>query len=128
MDYEPTFNLFANPQYQFKMFPIPSDYRLQGYPLPEGAFDKHMLLIDYSNCTLYEIFLYRTGVGADLQMHTFSDASIAVDLGANDRKIGALSFKSSEAINVPKLPGRVCPIELSPSCSHVSPHSDLLFC
>lgn len=44
-------------------FPIPAGYRVEGEPNPDGAWDRHVLLIDSSTCTLHELINVRNVLG-----------------------------------------------------------------
>ncbi len=101
VEYEPT-GQFLVP-YQNRKFPIPSPRRIEGEPNADGAWDRHVLLVDTNTCMLYELFLYRTGIGWDLNWHTFVDGSATFDLNSNAYNKDYV-YGGAEAAGLPMVP------------------------
>jgi len=77
--------------------PIPVTAPIEGYPNP-GAGDRHVLVLDNSNCFLYE--LYRSSVAGN----SWNAGSAAVwDLLANEQR--PYTWTSADAAGLPIFPG-----------------------
>jgi hypothetical protein len=80
--------------------PIPANANIEGYPNP-GTGDRHVLVLDNSNCWLYE--LYGSSVNTD---GTWNAGSAAVwDLQNYDQR--PLTWTSADAAGLPIFPGLV---------------------
>jgi hypothetical protein len=80
--------------------PIPANANIEGYPNP-GTGDRHVLVLDNSNCWLYE--LYGSSVNTD---GSWNAGSAAVwDLQNYDQR--PLTWTSADAAGLPIFPGLV---------------------
>lgn len=80
--------------------PVPANAPIEGYPAP-GSGDRHVLVIDNSNCWLYE--LYSSYPQSD---GSWNAASAAVwDLTADEQR--PLTWTSADAAGLPIFPGLV---------------------
>jgi hypothetical protein len=80
--------------------PIPASANIEGYPNP-GTGDRHVLVLDNSNCWLYE--LYGASVNTD---GTWNAGSAAVwDLQNYDQR--PLTWTSADAAGLPIFPGLI---------------------
>jgi hypothetical protein len=80
--------------------PIPANANIEGYPNP-GTGDRHVLVLDNSNCWLYE--LYGASVNTD---GTWNAGSAAVwDLQNYDQR--PLTWTSADAAGLPIFPGLI---------------------
>ena len=80
--------------------PIPANANVEGYPNP-GTGDRHVLVLDNSNCWLYE--LYGASVNTD---GTWNAGSAAVwDLQNYDQR--PLTWTSADAAGLPIFPGLI---------------------
>jgi hypothetical protein len=80
--------------------PIPANANIEGYPNP-GTGDRHVLILDNSNCWLYE--LYGSSVNTD---GSWNAGSAAVwDLQNYDQR--PLTWTSADAAGLPIFPGLV---------------------
>ena len=78
--------------------PVPANAPIEGYPAP-GNGDRHVLVLDNSNCWLYE--LYNASVNAD---GSWNAGSAAVwDLLANEQR--PYTWTSADAAGLPIFPG-----------------------
>jgi hypothetical protein len=80
--------------------PIPANANIEGYPNP-GTGDRHVLVLDNSNCWLYELY------GASVNMDgTWNAGSAAVwDLQNYDQR--PLTWTSADAAGLPIFPGLI---------------------
>ena len=44
-------------------YPIPVPYQLEGTPNPNGAWDRHLLIIDNRTCVAHELYIFRNILG-----------------------------------------------------------------
>jgi hypothetical protein len=94
-----TFNAYGDESDPGPM-PIPANAQIEGFPNP-GTGDRHVLVLDSSNCWLYE--LYGASVNSD---GTWNAGSAAVwDLEAYNQR--PLTWTSADAAGLPIFPGLV---------------------
>lgn len=94
-----TFNAYGDESDPGPM-PIPANAQIEGFPNP-GTGDRHVLVLDSSNCWLYE--LYGASVNSD---GTWDAGSAAVwDLQAYNQR--PLTWTSADAAGLPIFPGLV---------------------
>ncbi len=80
--------------------PVPANAPIEGYPNP-GNGDRHVLVLDNSNCWLYELYNASAGSGG-----TWNAASTAVwDLQNNEQR--PWTWTSADAAGLPIFPGLV---------------------
>ena len=80
--------------------PVPANAQIEGYPAP-GNGDRHVLVLDNSNCWLYELYNAATGSGG-----SWSAASTAVwDLQNNEQR--PLTWTSADAAGLSIFAGLV---------------------
>jgi hypothetical protein len=94
-----TFNAYGDESDPGPM-PIPANAQIEGFPNP-GTGDRHVLVLDSSNCWLYEF--YGASVNSD---GTWNAGSAAVwDLQAYNQR--PLTWTSADAAGLPIFPGLV---------------------
>jgi hypothetical protein len=80
--------------------PVPANAPIEGFPNP-GNGDRHVLVLDNSNCWLYELYNASAGSGG-----TWNAASTAVwDLQNNEQR--PWTWTSADAAGLPIFPGLV---------------------
>ncbi|MGC1911097.1 MAG: IPT/TIG domain-containing protein [Candidatus Acidiferrales bacterium] len=78
--------------------PVPANAPIEGYPSP-GDGDRHVLVLDQSNCWLYELYNAAAGTGG-----TWNAASAAVwDMSSDGKR--PLTWTSADAAGLPIFPG-----------------------
>jgi hypothetical protein len=81
--------------------PVPANAQIEGGPNPSSGGDRHVLVLDNSNCFLYELF-----AAAPNSNGTWSADSAAVwDLLANEQR--PWTWTSADAAGLPIFPGLV---------------------
>jgi hypothetical protein len=95
-----TLNAYANESDPGPM-PSPANAQIEGGPNPSSGGDRHVLVLDNSNCFLYELF-----AAAPNSNGTWSADSAAVwDLLANEQR--PWTWTSADAAGLPIFPGLV---------------------
>jgi hypothetical protein len=95
-----TLNAYANESDPGPM-PLPANAQIEGGPNPSSGGDRHVLVLDNSNCFLYELF-----AAAPNSNGTWSADSAAVwDLLANEQR--PWTWTSADAAGLPIFPGLV---------------------
>lgn len=79
-------------------FPLPDGFRIEGEPNPDGAWDRHVLIVDGSTCVLHEIINVRSTV-----LGLYADGAARWDLRSNGYATEA--WAQAEAAGLPMVPG-----------------------
>jgi hypothetical protein len=78
-------------------FPLPDDYRIEGEPNRQGAWDRHVLVVDASTCVLHELINVRHGV-----FGFYADGAARWDLRSN--AYATEIWAGAEAADLPMAP------------------------